>query len=966
MRVLWVLVLVLCVRAEDYSGLRGAVRHVEDAIHKEMMIEPVRYSDPNLTVAYQSSAQFNARGMANLYKVTNYFMDIIQREDPYPEGFVVVQDDGSLRMAGLVEEWRALLAHYAGVVAVLAVGSLFALLMPCVGFIFCCCRCSGRCGARSQPFEKRRDPCRRIGFGIVLSAVTIVILFGVVCAFVTNEYMEDGTQKLPSRLRTSINDTKLYLSNTGAELDTLLIGNFAELNNVVDSVLQKSGPIVQRELAEVSRAVVLSNLTELVRGLEVIKNDLQEINVTTKSLQDNSNILAHNLSEVKRALELELQKCNSSCKESLENYVANMSTNADFQQFLDRYFPKLPQIEDSLRSVTDVILNGKIKDKVNNGLQEFDKIQQEVQNAVKDLIPQVSEKMSHAGVAIRKQSQQINKILKNVNAAMMNHASKAVDIGEKAIVEYGYYRYYTGLSVSSVMLLILMCAALGLFYGFCGKRPDGYGDDCCSRATGARFLILGVWVIFLFSAVLMVVTLAHFLLGIIVERAMCEPLQNPSNNQLLTLIDKIVRLDKFFGYEAEINVSSIIRSCHANGSMYEVLQIANLVNISEVSDYKTKYGIESIINQLKMRIDFGGNVTIFTEDAKYELERLARSNITRIDFAAFAEVLNKSVVNIDLGTLANQLRKTANEIPSSPSDIKSSLERQASILQSLQDGVVRRMEMQVQTLDRKTKALQENLKFNHSSLDESVNLILLEVIGAQEYLNTTASKEIKNLADMFANAILGHVDLYLSRVVNMTTTKVGQCHPMSQVYNATVIAVCNEILDPFNGFWASVGWCLVLLIPVIILSVKLAALYQKSDPYPAPLAESEYLYDAYGDRDNIPLANVDKKNYHRHCHETYENSSGYYGGDYSAHLGRGGDRSSPAAHSDARYTDMAPKHWDYPNGGPPRYHSPPLSTEYERPPPYYYPGPGCRRLYRGWSPARTWLVASVKRRCTLP
>ena len=38
--------------------------------------------------------------------------------------------------------------------------------------------------------------------------------FGVVCAFVTNEYMEDGTQKLPSRLRTSISDTKLYLSNT--------------------------------------------------------------------------------------------------------------------------------------------------------------------------------------------------------------------------------------------------------------------------------------------------------------------------------------------------------------------------------------------------------------------------------------------------------------------------------------------------------------------------------------------------------------------------------------------------------------------------------------------------------------------------------------------------------------------------------------------------------------------------------
>jgi hypothetical protein len=74
------------VRAEDYSGLRGVVRHVEDAIRKEMMIEPVRYSDPNLTLTYQATPQFNPRGMANLYKVTNFFMDIIQREDPYPEG----------------------------------------------------------------------------------------------------------------------------------------------------------------------------------------------------------------------------------------------------------------------------------------------------------------------------------------------------------------------------------------------------------------------------------------------------------------------------------------------------------------------------------------------------------------------------------------------------------------------------------------------------------------------------------------------------------------------------------------------------------------------------------------------------------------------------------------------------------------------------------------------------------------
>ena len=91
-------------------------------------------------------------------------------------GVVVVQDDGSVQLANLETEWRTLLFHYAGVVAVLTVGLLFAVLMPCVGFVFCCCRCCGRCGARSQPFEKRRDPCRRIGFGIVLAAITVIIL----------------------------------------------------------------------------------------------------------------------------------------------------------------------------------------------------------------------------------------------------------------------------------------------------------------------------------------------------------------------------------------------------------------------------------------------------------------------------------------------------------------------------------------------------------------------------------------------------------------------------------------------------------------------------------------------------------------------------------------------------------------------------------------------------------------------
>jgi len=77
--------------------------------------------------------------------------------------------------------------------------------------------------------------------------------------------------------------------------------------------------------------------------------------------------------------------------------------------------------------------------------------------------------------------------------------------------------------------------------------------------------------------------------------------------------------------------------------------------------------------------------------------------------------------------------------------IRGTLNKQADILESLHRNVVRQMEGQVRSLDRLTKGLEENLKFNHSSLNESIRLILLEVAAAQDYLNVTASKEIKKV-----------------------------------------------------------------------------------------------------------------------------------------------------------------------------------------------------------------------------
>lgn len=126
-------------------------------------------------------------------------------------------------------------------------------------------------------------------------------------------------------------------------------------------------------------------------------------------------------------------------------------------------------------------------------------------------------------------------------------------------------RYYLGLGVSVALLMVLMSLTMGLFCGFCGARPDGgYQDDCCNKGSGARCLMLGVWLMFLSSAVLMAITLAHFMTGITVQKTVCEPLHAPDNSRIFALFDKILNVKDIYPRRPDeltphLNISTVIR-----------------------------------------------------------------------------------------------------------------------------------------------------------------------------------------------------------------------------------------------------------------------------------------------------------------------------------------------------------------------------------------------------------------------
>jgi hypothetical protein len=122
----------------------------------------------------------------------------------------------------------------------------------------------------------------------------------------------------------------------------------------------------------------------------------------------------------------------------------------------------------------------------------------------------------------------------------------------------------------------------------------------------------------------------------------------------------------------------------------------------------------------------------------------------------------------------------------------------------------------------------ENLKHDAS------NVNMTELLSGLIKPATTMASDLFN---SYVNETIGQIDGYVNRVVTHTNNLVGRCAPLSSSYNATVKAFCNQIIDPLNGFWASIGWCYLFYLPSVALAIALVSLYRKSEPYPGPLVD---------------------------------------------------------------------------------------------------------------------------------
>ncbi|XP_056644729.1 prominin-like protein isoform X3 [Diorhabda sublineata] len=884
------------------------------------------YTDYVDTQKYSSGrVTFQTKGMAGLYNVTRQFINLILPADVLMQDLLVWKQYNTYYYPYLNEGVTIgdILKYYWPLLLVLLILVLITLLVPIVGLFFCCCRCCGNCGARTQPCDKRRDLCKKVLQGALLIALGTALLFCVVCAFASNQQIQDGTNELPTSLRNAYNDSISYLDSAKGQAKVLLTDNYDEFAKIFKDTVEKSGIHVMQQLNIWSNATAMMDLYNFVEAIPKITEQLGELKRYTNNLRTMASQLNDAMRKVKRDLLNALNSCNLESCVKIQKEISNLQTNIDFN--------RLPDVTPAIDLLGKLNLN-LLKTAAEEGKNKLDNIERHITSSLNDTLKQALKKVEDAGKTIQTHLNNILQTISDIQKQMRSFDGN-LEEGYKYLHTYSPYRYYGGLAISCVLLIITICIALGLICGICGKRPDGYSDNCCNKGAGSQFLMCAVMLMFISTLIIGVVTIGALISGAVTDRGICYPLKHPRKSSVLDVVDSyLTRNVKYGDAELGVSISEVLNLCYKNESMYKVFNLEKRFNIDDVVK---KFNVESILDGIKNQLDriVDPHFTILNNTNLNILKNLSSFD-PGINFDRFQDELKENFTNMSLKKLSEVLQKLVKQMDGqNMQTLQTELNLIILHINTYDEKILEPMRTEAREVMDLAMHLDSSLKMNSTSFKEAIDKLIHEIEDAQKKLRVDGSKMLMDAATSFGSIVKDQVQSYIDRVIIVTKTKLGECGPLNVAINSTLVSTCDKILQPWNGFWVSLLASLLLFIPTIVVSVKLASLYQKYKQY-GQYVETEYLYDAYADRgDSVPLNSRGgkrgkKKKKGKKIEDRHQ-------------MGEVVTREFPAGSQppDSRYADMAPKHWEeFPNGGPPQYQRAP--TEYERPPPYYYPGSG--------------------------
>ncbi|XP_027973041.1 prominin-2 [Eumetopias jubatus] len=741
--------------------------------------------------------------LSPLYGMVRRFLSVVQL-NPFPAELVktLLNEPASVKVDEVVR-------YEAGYVVCAVIAGLYLLVVSIAGLCFCCCRCRRRCGGRVKT-EHKAVAWERGTLAAFLLLTTLVLLIGVVCAFVTNQHMHEQVGPSVEAVPEILLSLRGLVSNVPQELQAVAQQFSLPQKRVLeelDGVGMSIGSTIHTQLKSTVYEA-LASVSSLGQALQVSVDHLQALNTTLVELRKGQQDLEPAVREHRARLLALLQEPGCRRCTEAQSRARALELGADFHQV-----STVDDVLHRLKGVPEATFSSMVQEENStfNALPLLVALQ--TANVVKELKKLVAQKPEGLNTLAEEfpgweAASRWSRALKEVEQSSRPYL--------KEVQRYEKYRWILGCVLCSAVLLVVVCNLLGLNLGIWGLSARE--DPSCSEAkgeAGARFLLIGVGFSFFFAAPLILLVFATFLVGGNVQTLVCQSWESKELYKFADTPGNLppsMNLSHLLGLKKNISILLAYQQCREGAALWSILQLNGSYDLEKhlnISQYTAK--LQQELQNLKVDMK---NLDLLSPAAHRDLEALQSSGLEKIHYSGFLVQIQKPVVNTSMEKLAQELEELSQAQGSSV--LGQQLQEEAQGLKNLYQEKILPQQSLVAKLNLSVRALASSAP----NLQMETSGVLDKVAYLKGELPTWATSILRNESECFLTREVGYFSQYVAWVKEGVTQRIATCQPLSRALDNGRVVLCDMMANPWNAFWFCLAWCTFFLIPSIIFAVK--------------------------------------------------------------------------------------------------------------------------------------------------
>ncbi|XP_070255162.1 prominin-1 isoform X4 [Myotis yumanensis] len=763
---------------------------------------------------------YTPRSIGSLFKMVHFFLYVVQ-PNFFPKDIVreILQKKFELSMDYGKPESVVLtlqvIQYEIGIIFWAVLGLLFVIVMPLAGLCFGLCRRFNRCGGEMHQRQRRDGPFRRKYYALALLILCVLMSIGIIYGFMANHY-----------LRTHIRKARTLAESNFRDLRTLQNVTVPQIKYVLDQY-------------NTTKKKAVSDLDK-IRDTKVL---LVSVNKNLRELKKSSEEIYKGLRDVKRDLEQSLK--DPVCSVPAQHARCNSIRMSLDQLDNNTHLGQLRLLDNEINNVNGV-LQTNLSSLVQMSYQSINNIPERVQKQTTEIPPAVKRTLNYIGLNIKMIAQKVP-IQEKLSIFLdpIDNFESNIYRELPRVEKYEPYRWLSCLIICCFLTLIMIFYYLGLLCGVLGYKQNATPTTRgCVSNTGGTFLMVGVGVSFFFCWISMLFVVLTFVIGVNMEKLVCEPYRN---RKLFQIMDTPYLLNENWKYylsgkilnnmDVNLTIEKVYSDCKDNKGIYTVLRLENVYNVSKHLTIEEHIGY---MNNEFAKMNVNLDDIILKKEGKRNLLDFSDSGVEQIDYYTYLTETGKSLTKVNLLTYASGLKEHADKLP--PGVLKESLTRNVIKIKDIHNIKALPLELQLKELHRQIQELQQR----GSGLKVKVTNILDALDSSQKFITNDLPSIIIEESKEYADIIVSYFQYYLNWAKIAIMEEIAACKPVATAFNSAFdVFLCNYITKPMNLFWFGIGKATILLLPAIIIAVKLAKYYRRMD--------SE---DVYEDDENIPMKNM--------------------------------------------------------------------------------------------------------------